>query len=78
VKWIWFFEAVRSKQKIFKTGNSLALTIPAAFVQMIGIKCGQEVEAEIDPEKGKLAFKFFGSRQLPLSQNLFKGTRQKK
>jgi len=78
VKWIWFFETVRSKQKIFKTGNSLALTIPAAFVQMVGVKCGQEVEAEIDPEKGKLAFKFFGNRQLPLSQNLFKRTRQKK
>jgi len=69
---------VRLKQKIFKTGNSLALTVPAAFVQMVGVKCGQEAEAVIDPGKGKLTFKFFGNRQLPLSQNLFKGTRRKK
>jgi antitoxin component of MazEF toxin-antitoxin module len=37
-----------TKQKIIKTGHSLAVTIPFDFAQLLGIKAGQEVEVKIE------------------------------
>lgn len=53
-------------QKVFKTGNSLALTIPARFVTSCGIRPGDKVNAKINPEKGKIVYQFSGIKQLPL------------
>jgi antitoxin component of MazEF toxin-antitoxin module len=60
------------KQKIIKTGHSLAVTIPSSFVQMVGIKAGQEVEVRAEPENGQVICTFSGSKQLALNQNFIK------
>lgn len=60
------------KQKIIRTGNSLAVTVPAGFVQAVGVKAGQEVIALIEPETGRVIYTFSGSKQLSLSQNFLK------
>lgn len=60
------------KQTIIRTGNSLAVTIPSEFVKMVGIKPGDEVLVNIEPETGRVTYSFSGSKQLPLSQNFIK------
>ncbi len=67
-----------AKQKIIKTGNSLAVTIPSRFAHSLGIKPGGEVEVEIKPETGQIVYTFSGAKQLPLSQSLVKKKRIKK
>ena len=64
------------KQKIIKTGNSLAITIPADFVKSIGIKAGEEVKVGVETEKGRIICNFSGAKQLPLSQNFVKKGRR--
>lgn len=56
-------------QKILKTGNSLAVVIPADFIRNIGAKAGDEVKVVPKPEKGEVLYKFSGACQLPLSEN---------
>lgn len=53
-------------QKIFKTGHSLAVTVPAVFVQALGLHPGAEVQAKIDPAKLKVTYEFSGTQQLTL------------
>jgi len=60
------------KQTIIRTGNSLAVTIPSGFVKMVGIKPGDEVLVNIEPETGRVTYSFSGSKQLSLSQNFAK------
>lgn len=59
-------------QKILKTGNSLAVVIPAQFIKTIGAKAGDEVKVFPKPEKAEVLYKFSGALQLPLSETLFK------
>ncbi len=66
------------KQKIIKTGNSLAVTVPSRFAQSLGIKSGGEVEVEVKPETGQVIYSFSGTKQLPLSQSLVRKKRIKK
>lgn len=66
------------RQKIIKTGNSLAVTIPADFARAVGVKAGQEVKVAVDPASGQVTYTFSGTKQLPLSQNFIKKTRPKK
>lgn len=66
------------KQKIIKTGNSLAVTIPSDFVKTVGIKAGQTVQVKIEPETGKVTCAFSGTKQLPLASTLTKRRRTKK
>jgi len=65
------------RQKIIRTGNSLAVTIPSDFVKSIGIKAGDEVKVEVEPEKGRIICNFSGAKQLLLSQNFVKKKRKK-
>jgi antitoxin component of MazEF toxin-antitoxin module len=60
------------KQKIIKTGNSLAVTIPSEFVKAVGIKAGREVQVSLQPETGQVVYSFTGAKQLPLSKNFIK------
>lgn len=53
-------------QKVIKTGNSLAVTIPAEFARNIGVKHGQEVKTNFDITTGVLKFTFPSASQLPL------------
>jgi len=54
------------RQKILKTGNSLAVTIPANFVKILGLKSGMEVGVKPDLSKGTLKCTFAGTGHLPL------------
>ena len=60
------------KQKIIRTGNSLAVTIPSDFVKTVGIKAGQNVLVNIEPETGRVIYSFSGTKQLALSQGFIK------
>lgn len=64
-------------QTVFKTGNSLAVTIPADFADLIGIRAGQKVKCTKKPEKGKVVYTFTPSLQLPLSPEIIKTARRK-
>lgn len=55
-----------AKQKIIRTGNSLAVTIPSFFVKAVGIKAGQIARVEVKPESGRVVYTFSGTKQLPL------------
>ena len=63
------------RQKIIKTGNSLAMTVPADFVKTVGIRAGQKVRVEVKPISNHFKIRNSGTRQLPLSTNL---TRRRK
>lgn len=65
-----------SKQKVLKTGNSLAVTIPSDFVHTVGIKTGQQVKVEVLPEAGQVVYTFTGSKQLPLANNFIRKKRR--
>jgi len=66
------------RQKIIKTGNSLAVTIPSDFVKNVGVKAGQFVQVKIEPETGQVIYTFSGSRQLALTNNFTKRRKAKR
>lgn len=57
-------------QKVFRTGNSLAVTIPADFARSVGVRPGDSVRANIRSENGELLFIFSGAKQLALLDGL--------
>ncbi len=63
-------------QKVIKTGNSAAVTIPSDFIKAVGIKIGDDVKVEIHPESGQVIYSFKGTKQLALSQNFLKKSRR--
>jgi antitoxin component of MazEF toxin-antitoxin module len=67
-----------AKQKIIKTGHSLAVTIPSSFARLLGIKAGQEVEVVVESETGRAVYIFTGNKQLSLSSSLAKVKKNKK
>lgn len=64
--------------KIFKTGNSLAVTVPSGFVQTLGLKSGDEVRVRPRVEKGEIVYLFGGVRQLSLVEDFNLKRRKKK
>lgn len=54
-------------QKIVKTGNSLAITIPSKFAKTVGLKAGDKVSSEITTEANTITFTFLETRQLSLT-----------
>lgn len=65
-------------QKIIKTGNSAAVTIPAGFLEALGLRVGDRAETEMDYRRGTIVFKFPNGRQLPLDKTVIKDRRRKK
>lgn len=53
-------------QKINKSGNSLAVTIPAKLVKTLGLRSGGIVRAEVDRAKCQVTYTFISPGQLPL------------
>jgi antitoxin component of MazEF toxin-antitoxin module len=51
-------------EKIIKTGNSAAVTLPAKFVKNLNLKIGDGVKVRVDYVKGEITFRFPGARQL--------------
>lgn len=64
-------------QKVFRTGNSLAVTIPSEFASTAGIQAGDEVNVKEDPSEAKITLQFSGTQQLPLDTNFFKHKKNK-
>lgn len=58
-----------SKQKLIKTGNSAAVTVPAEFVDALCLRVGDSVEAELNYETGEITYKFPNDRQLKLAKS---------
>jgi len=54
------------KQKIFRSGHSLAVVVPSTFVKDIAVKAGDGVSVSADPRKGKVTYTFQNTTQLPL------------
>ncbi|MBL7159329.1 AbrB/MazE/SpoVT family DNA-binding domain-containing protein [Candidatus Microgenomates bacterium] len=63
-------------QKVFRTGNSLAVVVPVNFVKLLGVKPKDSVEVLSQPERGRVIYKFSGALQLPLSQGILKNRRR--
>jgi len=55
-------------QKVFRSGNSLAVVIPSDFVHLLGVKPGDTVKVVTESEKGKIVYFFSGSLQMSLSE----------
>ncbi len=53
-------------QKVIRTGNSLAVTIPAEFVKSVGVRASDNVKVELKKDKGVITYHFLGAKQLPL------------
>ena len=54
------------KQVIFKTGNSLALSIPSRIVRRLGLSVGQTAVCHSSWEANKITYEFPDAKQLPL------------
>lgn len=57
------------EQKVLKTGNSLAVTIPSNFAKTLGIRPGKTVHAKINLAKGQILLTFGGIGQMSLLPN---------
>lgn len=55
-------------QKVFKSGNSLTVVVPADFARNIGVEAGDEVIVNTDTERARLTIKFPAPRQLQLKE----------
>ena len=55
-------------QKIIKTGNSAALTIPSELLKVLNLEIGDKAEAKMDFEKGSITYTFSEIRQLRLKE----------
>lgn len=59
-------------QKVIRTGNSLAVTIPSDFVKSVGIRAGDTVRVKAEPDSGIVTCSFTGAKQLLLSEFILK------
>jgi antitoxin component of MazEF toxin-antitoxin module len=53
-------------ESVVKTGNSLAVVVPAPFVRKLGVRPKDRVNVHIDTMKGRITYTFTNMRQLPL------------
>lgn len=56
-----------NQQKIIRSGNSLALTIPAKLVKNLGLKAGDAVKVTVPLDQSQINYFFESPRQLTLS-----------
>ena len=45
------------RRKVFKTGNSVVISLPQEFLEILGIEKGEEVNIELDQSKQQLVVK---------------------
>lgn len=41
-------------RKVFKTGNSLVVSLPRASIDLLGLREGSEVEVDVDADGGRI------------------------
>jgi antitoxin component of MazEF toxin-antitoxin module len=51
---------------VIRTGNSLAVVVPANFVKKVGVKSGDKVKVTVNLHQGKITYEFINIRQLSL------------
>ena len=56
-------------KKIFRTGNSHAITIPHKVVRNLGLKSGDKVEVRFSLDQLELVCRFVEAPQLTISQS---------
>ena len=66
------------KQKVIRTGNSLAVTVPAAFTQAVGVKAGDQVQVSTDMKNCQINYRFSGVQQLALNNDFLRKKRKVK
>lgn len=59
-------ESLLLAKHIVRTGNSLAVVVPAKFIKMTGVQAGDPVNVAINYEKGTVTYTFPTIRQLNL------------
>lgn len=59
-----------NQQKIIKTGNSLALTLPARLVKTLGLKAGDRATISVSTDQTEITYRFYEVRQLSLTTNI--------
>lgn len=64
-------------QKVIKTGNSAAVTIPAEFVKDLGVRIGDQVKVRLEKDKGKVIYTFSGAKQLSLGESFLRRAKKK-
>lgn len=58
-----------NQQKIIKTGNSLAITLPSHLVKALGLRASDPVTVTISLDQTKISYSFDFARQLTLSSS---------
>ena len=56
-------------QKVIKTGNSAAVTIPSEFMNSLSVKIGDDAVAKMNFEEGSITYVFPQIRQLRFSDS---------
>lgn len=56
----------KTHHNVIRTGNSLAVVVPAKFVKKAGVKPGDKVKLSINLHQGKITYEFINVRQLSL------------
>lgn len=64
-------------QKVIRTGNSAAVTIPAEFVKDLGIRIGDTTKVRLEKDRGRIIFSFSGAKQLPLAESFLHRQKRK-
>jgi len=64
----------QKSQKIIKTGNSAAVTIPSEMLKSLNLRIGDKAETLMDLAKGAITYTFPEIRQLRLDE-LKRGTK---
>ncbi|MBM3209481.1 AbrB/MazE/SpoVT family DNA-binding domain-containing protein [Candidatus Shapirobacteria bacterium] len=66
-------------KKVIRTGNSLAVTVPAQFAAGLGVRAGDFVKVRAREDKGEIVYSFSGAKQLSLPEEFLpKGAKQRK
>lgn len=58
----------QKSQKIIKTGNSAAVTIPTEMLKSLNLQIGDKAEAKMSFEEGSITYIFPEIRQLRLEE----------
>ena len=68
---LWYSRVVMTQksQKIIKTGNSAAVTIPSGMLKSLNLRIGDRAEALMDLAKGAITYTFPEIRQLRLDES---------
>jgi putative addiction module antidote len=56
-------------RKIFKTGNSLVISLPKESIQLLGLQEGSEVSVAVDQEQGRIVIEPAATQLADIDEN---------